>query len=234
MQKIADGIYTLDGLFVGRVYIIVGSDGLTMIDATVPGAVGKITSELGKIGRQLSEIKRILITHAHPDHIGSLAAVQKLTGAQVYVHPRDAAATRGDEPITRPDPKTLTGLTKFLASALPNPKMDPSPVHREIVEGDKLDEVLPGFTLVETPGHSPGQVAFWYPSLRLMFCGDTVGVFDRMRLPIAPATVDMAQAKRSIRKIADMDIDILCFGHGKPMIGNASAALRVFATKVGV
>lgn len=234
MQKIADGIYTLEGILVGRVYIIESSDGLTMIDATVPGAMGKITSELSKIGRQMSEIKRILITHAHPDHIGSLAAVQKFTGAQVYVHPRDAAATRGDAAITRPDPKTLTGLTKLLAQVIPNPSMQPAPVHREIVEGDVLDEVLPGFTLVETPGHSPGQVAYWYPALRLMFCGDTVGVFDRMRLPIAPVTVDMAQAKRSIRKIADMDVDILCFGHGKPIIGNAKDALRSFATKVGV
>jgi glyoxylase-like metal-dependent hydrolase (beta-lactamase superfamily II) len=235
VQRITDGIYSLQGLLVGRVFMIEGSDGLTIIDASLPGSLSKIEKDLQSQGHQLNKVKRILITHAHPDHIGSLGALKKATGAAVYVHRRDASVVRGDEPIVMPKPQDLQGTTRVISSMMRPPKMEPASVERELQEGDTLDEVMPGLCVVDTPGHSPGHVGFWLPSKRLLFGGDVVmRLFGKMRLPLGPATVDMAQAKRSIRKIADMDIDILCQGHGAPHIGNASAALRQFAGKIGV
>jgi glyoxylase-like metal-dependent hydrolase (beta-lactamase superfamily II) len=231
LKKIIDGIYWAEGLLVGRVYVIQSADGLTVIDATIPNSVKRIEKQLASIGRLLTDVKRILITHAHPDHIGSLAALQRASNAQVYVHPNDAGAVQGGV-IPTPKPDGLTGIAKLMASNMPPTKMEGATVNREIREGDVLDEVLPGLTVLETFGHSPGHVSFWYPEKRLLFCGDVVMHLLGMRLPIAGVTVNMAQAKQSIQRIAAMDTDIVCFGHGDPIIGGAAAALRTFAAKV--
>ena len=231
MKQITHGVYGVEGLLVGRVYVIEGADGVTVIDASIPNSLKRIEQQLVSIGHQLSEVKRILITHAHPDHIGSLAALQQATNAAVYVHPNDVGAVRGEN-IPMPGPSQLTGLPRLIASVMPATKMAGATVQREIREGDVLDEVLPGLTVLETFGHSPGHVSFWHPATRLLICGDVVMHLLGTHLPIPFVTVDMAEEKRSLRKIAALDSDIVCFGHGEPIIGGAAAALRTFAAKV--
>jgi glyoxylase-like metal-dependent hydrolase (beta-lactamase superfamily II) len=232
MKQIVPGIYTVEGLLIGRVYVIESADGLTVIDASLPNSVRKIESEIASLGRKLTDIKRLLVTHAHPDHIGSLPALQRASGAHVYVHQRDASITRGERPFDRPAPEALTGLARLTRMSVSDQKMEGSRVDRELHEGDVLDEVLPGLTVIETPGHSLGQVCYWYPAKRLMFCGDTIVRLAGLRLPVAAFTVDMTEAKRSIRKIAALDIDILCFGHGAPLIGGAAATIRPWVAAI--
>ena len=72
MHYILDGISTIEGLRIGRVYVIEAADGLTLIDTSVPGSLPQIEKELQRVGHHLSDVKRILITHAHSDHFGSL------------------------------------------------------------------------------------------------------------------------------------------------------------------
>jgi glyoxylase-like metal-dependent hydrolase (beta-lactamase superfamily II) len=230
MEKIIDGIYTVKGLPVGRVYVIEAADGLTVIDATIAGQLPKIEKGLAAINRTVADVKRILITHAHPDHIGSLAALQKASGAKVYVGAKDAHVVRG-APVDRPSSASLTGLKRFLATAMPTPKLEAAPVDRELHEGDVLDEVTPGLTVIAEPGHSPGQVGFWLPSRKLLFAGDVVMLIAGFRLPLSFVTIDMDQAKQSIRKVAAMNPDILCCGHGAPLF-NAAPGLRDFAAKL--
>lgn len=236
MQEITENIYCVQGLRMGRVYVIEGGDGLTLIDTSMRNARAKIEQQLQAHGHQLSEVKHILITHAHPDHIGSLADIKQATGAMVYVHRRDAPTVRTGLMMPPPENDKPQSLTQRLMTRLGSSMRMPSAeVGRELQEGDTLDEVLPGMCVVDTPGHSPGHVSFWLPEKRLLFCGDvTMRLFGRLRLPIAAFTTDMAEDKRSVRKIADMDVDILCLGHGQPIIGGASAVLREFAGKIGV
>lgn len=236
MLRIADGIYSVQGLLMGRVYVIESSDGLTIIDTSLSNSLGKIEKDLQSQGHQLNEVKRILITHAHPDHIGSVGALHKATGATVYAHRRDAPTVRGESPMVPPKPEDLQGVARMMVAMMRRPpKMETARVDRELQEGDTLDEVMPGLRVVDTPGHSPGHVGFWLPQKRLLFGGDvTMRILGRLRLPIAAFTTDMAEAKRSVRKVVDMNVDILCLGHGQPIIGGASAVLQQFARKIGV
>jgi glyoxylase-like metal-dependent hydrolase (beta-lactamase superfamily II) len=231
VQQISERIYTVEGLLVGRVYVIEGQDGLTLIDTSLPNVRGKIEQQLQTIGHSLSEIKRILITHAHPDHIGSLTDLQKATDAQIYIHHRDAGVLRGELPPPRPSAEKLQGIARLLAPIMPAGSIkEPARVDCELKDGDVLNEVWPGLCVIDLPGHSAGQVGFWLPDQRLLFCGDMLmRMMGKLRLPIAVVTPDMAEAKRSIKKATTMDIDILCLGHGKPIIGGASSAIRAFA-----
>jgi glyoxylase-like metal-dependent hydrolase (beta-lactamase superfamily II) len=107
----------------------------------------------------------------------------------------------------------------------------PTPVDRALSGGETL-EIMGGLQAVFTPGHAPGHLAFWQPQQRLLFCGDVMFNLTKMGLPFRLVTVDMAEDKRSIQKLAKLDPAIICFGHGNPVTENAAERLRALAQQV--
>jgi glyoxylase-like metal-dependent hydrolase (beta-lactamase superfamily II) len=209
MQLIVPGVYAFTGLVMGRVYALESTDGLALIDAGLGLAANKVLRQLQVSGRSPSDVKRILITHAHPDHIGGLAQLQAATGAQVIAH------------------SVEWPLLLRQVSALAH---DPA-ARCEAQDGETLPEVLNGLHAILTPGHTLGHVCFWQPDRRLVFCGDVMMRLPRLRLPFAAFTVDMGENKRSIKKIAELNADVVCFGHGQPLMRDAASQLRAFAAK---
>jgi len=126
-----------------------------------------------------------------------------------------------------PIPRRPSGLRP------PNTTLKPTPVDRVVKDGDVLSEVMGGLRVVFTPGHAPGHLAFWQPTRRILFCGDVIIHAGGLRLPMALATVDMAEDKRSIKRLAELDASIVCFGHGGPLTRQAAQAIRDFARRVG-
>ena len=210
MQLIVPGVYAFTGLVMGRVYALESTDGLALIDAGLGLAANKVLRQLQVSGRSPSDVKRILITHAHPDHIGGLAQLQAATGAQVIAH------------------SVEWPLLLRQVSALAH---DPA-ARCEAQDGETLPEVLNGLHAIMTPGHTLGHVCFWQPDRRLVFCGDVMMRLPRLRLPFAAFTVDMNENKRSIKKIAELNADVVCFGHGQPLMRDAASQLRAFAAKL--
>jgi glyoxylase-like metal-dependent hydrolase (beta-lactamase superfamily II) len=238
MYRIANGISGIEGTWIGRMYVIEAPDGLTLVDSSIPGALPRIEKDLQRGGHRLDEVKRILITHAHWDHYGSLAALKEATGARVYAHYRyESAVIRGEKKPDLPSPSQLHGFDRLVSTVWIQPQLKFNiavKVDYELKEGDRLDEVLPGLTVIDTPGHSPGHCGFWHPEQGLFFGGDLMMHMPsgRLVLPLASATPDLDGAKRSVRKVADMQIKTLCLGHGKPIIGDAAAAISAFASKL--
>jgi glyoxylase-like metal-dependent hydrolase (beta-lactamase superfamily II) len=210
MQQIMPGVYAFIGLLVGRVYALECTDGLALIDAGLGLASARVLQQLRSSGRQLSDVKRILITHAHPDHVGGLAKLQMATGAQVVAH---------------------TLEWPVIAGKVFETTRQETPVRYEVRGGETLPEVLGGLRVIFTPGHAPGHVCFWQPDRRLLFCGDVMMRLPRLRLPFAAFTVDMAENKRSIKKIAEFEAEVVCFGHGQPLMHAAASQLREFAAR---
>jgi glyoxylase-like metal-dependent hydrolase (beta-lactamase superfamily II) len=222
MQQIATDVSTFSGLIAGRVYALHDSDGLTLVDASISNAGPKILAQLGQMGYKPSDVKRILITHAHPDHVGSLPFLQKETGAEVWCHALEKPVIEGKESIMR----RPSGLRP------PDTKVPPSPVHRTLADGEML-AILGGLQVVHTPGHAPGHLSFFQPQRRLLIVGDVIFrlFFNRLTLPLAMLTVDMEEDKRSIRKLMALKPEGLLFGHGQPILTNAMAELEAFAQR---
>ncbi len=228
MKQIVPGFHFVTGLPVGRVYVIEDADGVTVVDASVNGQTGKILDQIRALGRQPQDVKRILLTHAHPDHLGSLPDLKKATGAQLYTSTLERPVVEGKIPIPRVPPEKL-GLIKFRP---PSTIVPPTPVDVEINGGEVLP-VMGGLQVVFTPGHAPGHLSVWQAEKRILICGDVIfNMFD-LGLPFAFLTVDMDEDKRSIRKLTELNPAILCFGHGDPVTENTSERLRAFAQKVG-
>lgn len=225
MKKIATDVSTFTGLIAGRVYALHDADGLTLVDASIGSAGPKILAQLAQAGHKPSDVKRILITHGHPDHVGSLPFLHEATKAEVWSHALEKPVIQGEAFITRPP----SGLRP------PNTKVAPTPVHRTLTDGEMLP-ILGGLQVVYTPGHAPGHLSFFQPERRLLIVGDVIFrlFFNRMTLPLAMLTADMEENKRSIRKLIALKPQILMFGHGDPITENATSQLEAFAQRNGL
>jgi glyoxylase-like metal-dependent hydrolase (beta-lactamase superfamily II) len=238
MEKIQNHIYRIKGLLMGNVYVIEASDGLTIVDTSKPGSVSQIEKSLNRGGYQLSDIKRILITHAHWDHFGSLSELQALTGAKVYAHHRyESEVIRGEKTARFASPSQLGGFDRFVYKYWLKPMRSSQlgvPVHYELTEGDRLDEVLPGFEVIDLPGHSPGHCGFWSEDQRILIGGDILMNLptDYLTLPLIAATPDLVEAKQSVRKIDAMNVKTLCLGHGRPLTRNTAEKIHMFVNNL--
>ncbi|MBC7814420.1 MAG: MBL fold metallo-hydrolase [Burkholderiales bacterium] len=237
MRRVIDGVYVLPIKFgYVNLYLLEARDGLALIDTGLAGSAENIEAALRILGRSWNDVKHILITHAHPDHIGSLADVQRLTdSALTYAHRREALVIRGEMSSPAPRPESLRGLSRLFLMLPQNAPAMPARVDVELKGGDVLNAVYPGLMVVDEPGHAPGQVGFWLPDKRLLFAGDVVMRMPwGLVMPLAFVTLDMDEAKRSIRKVAALDIEALCPGHGPPLVANAAATMRDFAARQSV
>ena len=235
MTEIAPKVHTLDGLLAGRAYLIEDSDGLTIIDTSIGSAGKKILKRVARLGYQPSDIKRILITHAHPDHVGGLPLIHAESGAKVYTSAHEKPVVQGEEAPVLPPKESLSGIGKYIQPKMG--KLKGVPVDRVLEDGEILEEVLGGLQVIATPGHSSGHLSFWQPEQRILFCGDVIfrigGItFNKMRLPVAMVSWNMEENIRSIQKLADLQPNIMLFGHGKPMTNNTAAQLSAFANKL--
>jgi glyoxylase-like metal-dependent hydrolase (beta-lactamase superfamily II) len=223
VKTILPGLSYFTGLTVGRVYCLEDADGLTIIDASLPPAGDKILKQLQAIGRQPADIKRILITHAHPDHVGGLPRLKEATGAQVMASAQEKPVIEGKVPVPRAPGPLRPPSTTYKGT----------PVDRVLAEGDILPEVMGGLQVLFTPGHAPGHLAFWQPQKRILFCGDVIFHMRNLRLPYSFLTVDVEENKRSVQRLAGLDAAVVCFGHGEPFVENTAQAIRDFARKIG-
>ncbi|MFN8373448.1 MAG: MBL fold metallo-hydrolase [Anaerolineae bacterium] len=232
MQRLADRVFSITR-FQTNIYVIDTGGGLALVDTHFsPGVIGILEKELPPHGFRLNQISHILITHAHFDHVGGLAALQNTINARTLAHRLDAPIVRGEQPVIYPRPAELTGISwvmsHFLAATA-----TPARVDAELKEGDKLDEILPGLQVVELPGHTYGQIGLWWPEKRLLIGGDVMMHLPwGLSVPVRAASPDWPAVKQSIRKVAGLEVDVLGLGHGSPIVGGASAKVQELAQKL--
>jgi glyoxylase-like metal-dependent hydrolase (beta-lactamase superfamily II) len=105
-------------------------------------------------------------------------------------------------------------------------RYQPTVVDQVVEDGDDLG----GWRVVHAPGHTAGSICFHQPERGIIIVGDAIN-HKRGRLGAPPLVVapDLSQAYASIQKIADLDFEVCCFGHGPPLVGHAKHRVRVFA-----
>ena len=212
-------------------YLLVADDGVTLVDSETKGQQATILEAVSATGRTPADLKHILITHHHTDHTGSLASLVETTGAKAYVHPLDAPITRGDEPVAGPNPDVRVGrMLKPLLMRLQPSRMTPVAFEREVVDGDEL-AIAGGIKVIHTPGHTAGHVSYFWPeSGGVLFAGDAAGKLRDVGPPVGGLasmfTEDPEQAKESFRKLAGLEFDTVCMGHGGFLTGQAHLEFR--------
>ena len=151
-----------------------------------------------------------------------MPALKSATNAQIIVPKGERAAFDGEIPI----PRAATTLRP------PETVLEDMKADRTLRPDEVMDEVMGGLQAIFTPGHAPGHMAFWQPDRRILFCGDVLFNFPWLRLPFRMLTVDPEQNKQSVHRLVKLKPEVVCFGHGKPMVTGTSQRLQAFANNL--
>jgi len=173
--------------------ILVVEEELTLIDAGLRGSAPQIMNFIQNLGRSPEEISLIIFTHNHVDHVGGLAELKQWTSGKVAIHKSDIGGRK----------------------ILPSIEAEDVDIH---LDGGEAFKPLGGLNVIHTPGHTPGSISIFSPEKQLLVAGDALRKRRKiLHLPPKLLISDLADAIESLKKIAQLDFDILCFGHGLPM-----------------
>jgi glyoxylase-like metal-dependent hydrolase (beta-lactamase superfamily II) len=191
-------------------YIIYG-EMITLIDTGVAGCESPIFENILSAGRDPSEISLIILTHSHPDHIGSAGAIQRLTGCSVAAHPTERAWI--EDVRLQDKERPVPGFATLVGG--------PITVDHELADGDTIepDETRAGEMIVfHTPGHSKGSISLFLYREGALFSGDAVPVSGEM-----PIYEDAVESVKSVKKLLSIPgIRILFSSWDEPRAGDAA------------
>jgi glyoxylase-like metal-dependent hydrolase (beta-lactamase superfamily II) len=155
-----------------------------------------------------------------------MAALREQTAAPLAAHPDDAPYISGEQQPPLPSGTAMRLLVRLMGLIPMFSHFDPLPVDVALRDGDGLD-ALSGGTVVHVPGHTPGSIALYFPAEGVLLSGDTIDCRrGQPGLPPRPFSVDMDQALVSIGRMSELDFDVLCPGHGEPLVGGAGEQVR--------
>jgi len=230
MKQVAEGVWFIQGQddFIpdSHVYVLgkAASHDLTLVDA---GLMGKGRYKIRSIqegGIPLSDIKRVIMTHTHLDHIGCLPELlRELPEAEVWIHRSEGEA------LEKGDDRTVYGMEMFRTMCqsqygLPDGAFRIT-VHRKLEGGETLSLGQTTWEVVHIPGHSVGSVALYNREARILIPGDVVyadHAIGRYDLHGASGPV----LKRSLSALADLDVSILLPGHNRIVEGLPAGYIR--------
>ncbi len=231
-MKIADRLHRIGDDPRVNAYLVEDAGEVTIIDAAMPGFYDDIPKELAAMGHSIGDVRAIVLTHGHSDHLGFAERVRTERKVPVWIHEADTGLARGETDPDNPMGKIrLAPLLGFLWLGLRNGGLKRPVVKVVSSYGDGATLDVPGgphVTLV--PGHTPGSAALEVPGLDALFVGDafaTYSVTDGGHGPrIAPFTADRRQAVESLARIAGSSAGIVLPGHGQPWMQGMAEAVR--------
>jgi glyoxylase-like metal-dependent hydrolase (beta-lactamase superfamily II) len=172
--------------------------------------------------------KAIYLTHGHPDHAGAALALAAYWDVPIYIHPMELPYVTGKADYPPLDP-TTGGALALIGRFYSGERIDLSDYVRPLPEG-KLPG-LSGWQAVPTPGHSPGHLSFFREADRVLLAGDACTTVDldkwdgilhntpKLCRPPSPTTSDWVNARKSLKRLADLEPLTIAAGHGQPMSG---------------
>lgn len=227
-MQIAPGVYSMTQEEGGRVhgFLLDDGNGLTIVDTLFNDDASIVLDEIRKAGKEPSDLKNIILTHAHRSHIGGAALLKELSKATVYSHQWEQGIIEGKRKAAKVGlwPKKPFEAYKLqIGLALGLKPHKPCVVDKELKDGDRIGPLQ----VLSTPGHTPGCLSFYWPEKKALFTGDVVVSWPAITAGWPGLTLDNAENFRSIGKLSDAsDAEMLCVGHGSPILKDGARILR--------
>src|SRR5918999_177500 len=230
-MRVANGVYVLPiprspqepESFLNLTLILDERNGNTLVDAGLPGQAEAIGAALLGAGIGVRNLRCIIFTHQDLDHVGSGAALVRQSGATVFAHSADAPHIDGTLKPLKPSPEMLEQRPQ-MREALE--RLKPIRVDEHVEDGDRLD--LAGWTwVIFTPGHTPGHLSLYLERPKVLVAGDALTAEGgHLNGPNPPFTLDVGEAARSVRRLADLDVETIVCYHGGVVGEDANGQLQ--------
>lgn len=195
---------------------------MTLIDAGLIGSQRRVERHVASLGRSMSELARIVCTHAHPDHIGGVRELAGEREVEVLMHPADLTGlqvTLRDAVANRNRGQLIAYFTRHPGEATP-------------IEDGQLLPILGGLQVVHTPGHTPGSICLYASRHRLLFVGDALQVIrGKVTFASSVFSEEIGLARASVARMAELDVETIAFSHYAPWRDGANAVLRQLADR---
>lgn len=239
-MEIAPGIHRLGSGLV-NVYLFQESGGVTIVDAGAAGYWNDLPAELASMGRSLDDVRAVILTHAHSDHVGFAERIRRERRVPIKVHDLDAALARGEtkpvrDPTARFRFRPLPALG-FLAWGAAHGLLRTTPIREVATFGDGATLDLPGSPrVIHVPGHTAGSAALHVAGLDAIFVGDalaTQNVLTGQTGPqLAPFGADFRQAAASLQRLIGVAATYVLPGHGQAWTSGIDEAVRLAKASV--
>jgi glyoxylase-like metal-dependent hydrolase (beta-lactamase superfamily II) len=207
--------------------------GFVLIDTGWPGDRRAVVAGLRSIGREPADLAAVVLTHGHPDHLGSAAWLSSEHAVSIHAHPDELPRVRGERPSTRGASLLLylahPHAVAFMATAIRHGILSPAWVADPVAITDGL---VPGLRVIPAPGHTEGHAAYCFED-RVVFTGDALVTLDVLtgargpRLHPRPFQVDIDRARRSLAALRELDAELVLPGHGEPYRGSPAEAVEL-------
>ncbi len=224
MQQITSNVYQIS---LGAVNtFIIEDNGLTLIDTGNPDSADKIFAAIKKGGKEPHDIKRIILTHCHPDHSGSAAEIKKRLNIPVFAHFEDALLIEKGKGIRKPmylSPGFMNLIIYNLFIKKVTDTIEPLKAD-ELLKDQDIIPVAGGIEVIHTPGHCAGHIALLVKNQGLLIAGDICA--NAAGLGISTINEDTDLSIKSLLKAAAFDYDKALFGHGRLLKNAANKKIR--------
>ena len=232
-MRIAPRVHRVGPDSIVNSYLVEESGEVTVIDAGAPGLWSRVPGELAAMGRSLDDVRAIVLTHGHTDHVGFAERARRERGWPVLVHEADEALAKHQVPNPAKQGRLrLVPFSSFLWWSLRRGLLRVPAMTEVATFGDGATLDVPGAPrVVLVPGHTPGSAALHLPGHDALFVGDamaTYAVTTGERGPrIAPFSADPALALASLARLEPLDARLVLPGHGEAFTGGAAEAVRL-------
>jgi glyoxylase-like metal-dependent hydrolase (beta-lactamase superfamily II) len=233
--KLADGLVRLGTAKVNW-YLVADDEGVVVVDAGVSGFRGQLEPGLELLGKSLSDVRAVLLTHSDSDHTGVAGALHSEHHVPVYIHATEEELLRKPR-LKKTDGSILPHLRRpslwslFGHLARNGALRPPSIEGTTTITGGETLEVPGRPRSVHTPGHTAGHLVYHFAAHGALFVGDAMCTWNplttRRGAQLLPAAFNVStpQALESLARIEDLDAAFLLPGHGEPWRDGAAAAV---------
>ncbi len=237
MSEVAPGVHRLEDVYTNW-YLLEDGGKLTLVDAGLPADWASFSSALGQVGRSLSDVDAVLVTHHHMDHAGNAERL-RASGARVLAHPADAPYLRGEKDRSNRRmvrylwrPWYARYMLRYVAKGIT--RTPTIAAIEDLADGERLD--VPGAPrVIHSPGHTAGSCVLFLEDRGVLFTGDALVTLDVARGPRGqrgpqivrgPHTDDATRALESLDLLATTKARVVLPGHGDPWTDGVESAVE--------